>query len=82
MPKQDASTASHATTRTIGGISPSRKSLALEWVHLSRAATAAQSDAGTDCGFAQEEINRRVHPSIMWAKLEAMAEGARIASRV
>jgi 5-methyltetrahydropteroyltriglutamate--homocysteine methyltransferase len=32
-------------------------------------------------GFAQEEINRRVHPSIMWAKLEAMAEGARIASR-
>jgi 5-methyltetrahydropteroyltriglutamate--homocysteine methyltransferase len=37
--------------------------------------------AGTDCGFAQEELNRRVHPSIMWAKLEAMAEGARIASR-
>jgi 5-methyltetrahydropteroyltriglutamate--homocysteine methyltransferase len=21
--------------------------------------------AGTDCGFAQEEFNRRVHPSIM-----------------
>src|SRR5437763_2998706 len=37
--------------------------------------------AGTDCGFAQEGINRRVQPSIMWAKLEAMAEGARIASR-
>jgi 5-methyltetrahydropteroyltriglutamate--homocysteine methyltransferase len=37
--------------------------------------------AGTDCGFAQEELNRRVHPSIMWAKLEAMAEGARIASQ-
>jgi len=37
--------------------------------------------AGTDCGFAQEELNRRVHPSVMWAKLEAMAEGARIASR-
>ena len=36
--------------------------------------------ASTDCGFAQEELNRRVHPSIMWAKLEAMAEGARIAS--
>jgi hypothetical protein len=28
--------------------------------------------AGTDCGFAQEELNRRVHPSVMWAKLEAM----------
>jgi 5-methyltetrahydropteroyltriglutamate--homocysteine methyltransferase len=37
--------------------------------------------AGTDCGFAQEELNRRVHPSIMWAKLESMAEGARIATK-
>lgn len=37
--------------------------------------------AGTDCGFAQEELNRRVHPTVMWAKLEAMAEGARIASK-
>ena len=37
--------------------------------------------ASTDCGFAQEQFNRRVHASIMWAKLEAMAEGARIASR-
>jgi 5-methyltetrahydropteroyltriglutamate--homocysteine methyltransferase len=37
--------------------------------------------AGTDCGFAQEELNRRVHPTVMWAKLEALAEGARIASR-
>ena len=35
--------------------------------------------ASTDCGFAQEQFNRRVHPTIMWAKLEAMAEGARIA---
>lgn len=37
--------------------------------------------ASTDCGFAQEQFNRRVHFSIMWAKLEAMAEGARIASQ-
>ena len=37
--------------------------------------------AGTDCGFAQGPFHRRVHPSIMWAKLEAIAEGARIASR-
>lgn len=37
--------------------------------------------AGTDCGFAQGPFYRRVHPSIMWAKLEALAEGARIASR-
>jgi 5-methyltetrahydropteroyltriglutamate--homocysteine methyltransferase len=37
--------------------------------------------AGTDCGFAQAPHVKRVHPSIMWAKLEALAEGARIASR-
>jgi 5-methyltetrahydropteroyltriglutamate--homocysteine methyltransferase len=37
--------------------------------------------ASTDCGFAQEQFNRRVHPTIMWAKLEALAEGARIASK-
>ena len=35
---------------------------------------------GTDCGFAQGAFYRRVHPTIMWAKLEALAEGARIAS--
>src|SRR5262245_57762545 len=37
--------------------------------------------AGTDCGFAQEELNRRVHPTVMWAKLEAIAEGAGIATK-
>ena len=37
--------------------------------------------AGTDCGFAQGPFYRRVHPSIMWAKLEALAQGARLASR-
>jgi 5-methyltetrahydropteroyltriglutamate--homocysteine methyltransferase len=36
---------------------------------------------GTDCGFAQAPHVKRVHPEIMWAKLEALAEGARIASR-
>lgn len=37
--------------------------------------------AGTDCGFAQATQTRRVHPSIQWAKLEALAAGARLASR-
>jgi 5-methyltetrahydropteroyltriglutamate--homocysteine methyltransferase len=37
--------------------------------------------AGTDCGFAQGPFYRRVHPSVMWAKLEALAQGARLASR-
>jgi 5-methyltetrahydropteroyltriglutamate--homocysteine methyltransferase len=36
---------------------------------------------GTDCGFAQGALIRRVHPEIQWAKLEALAEGARLASR-
>jgi len=36
--------------------------------------------AGTDCGFAQGPFHRRVHPSIMWAKLEALVAGARLAT--
>ncbi|MEO7402189.1 MAG: cobalamin-independent methionine synthase II family protein, partial [Burkholderiales bacterium] len=34
----------------------------------------------TDCGFAQGPFHRRVHPTVKWAKLEALAEGARIAT--
>ncbi len=37
--------------------------------------------AGTDCGFAQSPFYRRVHPTIMWAKFEALAEGARLATK-
>ena len=37
--------------------------------------------AGTDCGFAQGPFVQRVHPSIMWAKLGTLAEGARLASK-
>jgi 5-methyltetrahydropteroyltriglutamate--homocysteine methyltransferase len=37
--------------------------------------------AGTDCGFAQGPFYRRVHPSIMWAKLEALAAGAQLATQ-
>jgi 5-methyltetrahydropteroyltriglutamate--homocysteine methyltransferase len=37
--------------------------------------------ASTDCGFAQGPFYRRVHPSVMWAKLEALAEGARLATK-
>jgi 5-methyltetrahydropteroyltriglutamate--homocysteine methyltransferase len=35
---------------------------------------------GTDCGFAQGAFIQRVHPTIQWAKLEALAEGARLAT--
>jgi 5-methyltetrahydropteroyltriglutamate--homocysteine methyltransferase len=37
--------------------------------------------ASTDCGFAQSPFVQRVHPSIMWAKLSALSEGAEIATR-
>ena len=37
--------------------------------------------AGSDCGFAQSEGLQRVTPSIMWAKLKSLADGARLASR-
>ena len=37
--------------------------------------------AGTDCGFAQGPFHRRVHPSIMWAKFESLAQGARLATK-
>ena len=36
--------------------------------------------AGADCGFAQIDVIRRVHPDVMWAKFEALVEGAKIAS--
>lgn len=50
-------------------------------VRLARLVGRENVVAGTDCGFAQGPFHRRVHPSIMWAKLESLAEGARIASR-
>jgi 5-methyltetrahydropteroyltriglutamate--homocysteine methyltransferase len=37
--------------------------------------------AGTDCGFAQAQDLQRVHPQVMWAKLESLADGARLASK-
>ncbi len=36
---------------------------------------------GTDCGFAQSPFARRVHPTIMWAKLNSLVEGARLATQ-
>jgi 5-methyltetrahydropteroyltriglutamate--homocysteine methyltransferase len=36
--------------------------------------------AGTDCGFGTSADRDRVAPSISWAKLKAMAEGAQLAS--
>ena len=37
--------------------------------------------AGTDCGFAQVDVIERVPAPVMWAKFEALVEGAVLASR-
>jgi 5-methyltetrahydropteroyltriglutamate--homocysteine methyltransferase len=37
--------------------------------------------ASTDCGFSQGAFSAKIHPSITWAKLEALVEGAKLASQ-
>lgn len=37
--------------------------------------------AGADCGFSQGWNTIRLHPEVQWAKLEALVEGAALASR-
>ena len=50
-------------------------------VRLARLVGRENVIASTDCGFAQGPLVRRVHPSIMWAKLKSLAEGAGLASQ-
>jgi 5-methyltetrahydropteroyltriglutamate--homocysteine methyltransferase len=38
--------------------------------------------AGSDCGFAQAEMVQRVHPTVMWAKFEALVQGAQLATKI
>ena len=37
--------------------------------------------AGADCGFASFAGSTEIHPTVAWAKLQALVEGARLASR-
>jgi len=50
-------------------------------VRLARLVGRESVMGGTDCGFAQRAFLQRVHPTIQWAKLEALAAGARIATK-
>ncbi|OGA05429.1 MAG: hypothetical protein A3H35_15270 [Betaproteobacteria bacterium RIFCSPLOWO2_02_FULL_62_17] len=50
-------------------------------VRLARLVGRENVIGGTDCGFAQGPLVRRVHPTVMWAKLDALVEGARIATQ-
>jgi 5-methyltetrahydropteroyltriglutamate--homocysteine methyltransferase len=49
-------------------------------VHYARVVGHENVIAGTDCGFGTSADRTRVTPSISWAKLQALAEGARLAS--
>jgi 5-methyltetrahydropteroyltriglutamate--homocysteine methyltransferase len=37
--------------------------------------------AGSDCGFATFAGSKEIHPSIVWAKMKALSDGAKIASK-
>jgi 5-methyltetrahydropteroyltriglutamate--homocysteine methyltransferase len=50
-------------------------------VRLARIVGRESVMGGTDCVFAQSPFARRVHPTIMWAKLKSLVEGARLASK-
>jgi 5-methyltetrahydropteroyltriglutamate--homocysteine methyltransferase len=50
-------------------------------VRLARLVGRENVIASTDCGFAQVTYFARVHPQIMWAKLEALVDGARLATK-
>ncbi len=50
-------------------------------VRLAKLVSRENVIASTDCGFAQGPFHRRVHPTIMWAKLGALVEGAQIATK-
>jgi len=51
-------------------------------VRLARLVGRENVIASTDCGFAQVTYFQRVHPSVQWAKLEALVEGARLATKL
>ena len=38
--------------------------------------------AGSDCGFSSQATTQpEIHPTVVWAKFQAMAEGAQIATK-
>ena len=50
-------------------------------VRLAEAVGRENVIGSTDCGFAQGPFHRRVHPTVQWAKLGALVEGARLRQR-
>ena len=56
------------------------ETVAKQLMNFSRLVGQQRVIAGADCGFAQGAIYQRQHPTVMWAKLAALVEGARLAS--
>jgi 5-methyltetrahydropteroyltriglutamate--homocysteine methyltransferase len=54
--------------------------IAQRLVRLAEIVGPERVQAGTDCGFAQSGLTRRVPEWTQWSKLEALVEGARLAS--
>jgi 5-methyltetrahydropteroyltriglutamate--homocysteine methyltransferase len=51
-------------------------------VQYARLVGREQVIAGSDCGFSsQATLSPEVHPTVVWAKFQAMAEGARLATQ-
>jgi 5-methyltetrahydropteroyltriglutamate--homocysteine methyltransferase len=50
-------------------------------VRFARAVGRENVIAGADCGFATFAGSTEIHPSVVWAKFEALVEGARIATK-
>jgi 5-methyltetrahydropteroyltriglutamate--homocysteine methyltransferase len=51
-------------------------------VHYARLVGRENVMAGSDCGFSsQATFTPEVHPTVVWAKFQAMAEGARLATQ-
>ena len=72
------SQASSATRRTSSSTPSSWRSGSC--ASPSSSGASGSSPAPTPAGFAQTPYITRVHPTLIWAKLEALVEGARLAS--
>jgi 5-methyltetrahydropteroyltriglutamate--homocysteine methyltransferase len=56
--------------------------IALRLVRFAKLVGRERVIAGADCGFSSQATYKpEVHPTVMWAKFKALAEGARLASR-
>ncbi len=56
------------------------ETVAMRILNFARVVGRERVVAGVDCGFAQSVATARQHPTIVWAKLQSLVAGARLAS--